>query len=254
MVRYFVRDAALPVTWLLLHTPVTANQVTFLSLIIGVLGSLLLALSGPLAFFGGVFLLQLWYLLDHVDGQIARYRQTASLSGRFYDFIVHHVIHAMVVLNLGLYNFFRGGNSLLLYMVFFVTLFVIIFNLAEDAKCKTFCERLIEKRQQGHLPNKSAQPAGVVSSSSAPHRGTHLRFLKCAYSFLHKLIEIHVLMNLLSLGAILEVLGWPGWNFRSLFFFFYGLVIPVVTLTRLYYWIVHRVIDRDFAVYLEGET
>src|SRR5437762_1650191 len=82
MVRYVLRDLALPFTWLLLHTPVTANQVTLASLVVGLFGISLFAATSNASFLTGTLLLQLWYLLDHVDGQIARYRKTACLSGR----------------------------------------------------------------------------------------------------------------------------------------------------------------------------
>ena len=81
-VRTILRDAALPVTWLLLHTKITADQVTLASLAVALLGMIALALPGTGWFVAGVLLLQLWYYLDHVDGQIARYRKTVSLTGR----------------------------------------------------------------------------------------------------------------------------------------------------------------------------
>ena len=41
----FERAKSIYITWLLLHTPVTANQVTILSAIFGVAGSFLLAVG-----------------------------------------------------------------------------------------------------------------------------------------------------------------------------------------------------------------
>ena len=43
-------------------------------------------------------LLQLWYLLDHVDGQLARLRGTASLDGVQLDFLMHHTVNLLVPL------------------------------------------------------------------------------------------------------------------------------------------------------------
>src|SRR3989338_5676458 len=102
MVRHILRDAALPVTWLLLHTPITANQVTFFSLVIGIVGIGLFSALAPSLFLAGTILLQLWYFLDHVDGQIARYHKTVSITGRFFDFLTHHIIHGVIFFSLGI--------------------------------------------------------------------------------------------------------------------------------------------------------
>ena len=45
-VRHIVREAALPMTWLLLHTRITANQVTAVSLAASLLGMISLAIPG----------------------------------------------------------------------------------------------------------------------------------------------------------------------------------------------------------------
>ena len=110
MVRRLLRSMALPITWLLLHTPMTANQVTFFALITGLLGILFLASHTPAFYLAGAILLQLWYLLDHVDGQIARYRNSASLTGRFFDFMMHHLIDGCLFFALGFNAFILSQN------------------------------------------------------------------------------------------------------------------------------------------------
>src|SRR3989338_3961306 len=86
MVRNILRDAALPITWALLHTPVTANQVTLASLGIGLFGILLMAFVGKGWFLLGALLLQAWYLLDHVDGRNTPHPPTTPLPRRFFFF------------------------------------------------------------------------------------------------------------------------------------------------------------------------
>jgi archaetidylinositol phosphate synthase len=74
------RAAARPVG----ATPVTPNQVTTLSLVIGLLAALLYAQGGWAMHLGAVcFVLSFW--LDHADGELARMTGRTSSFGHYYD-------------------------------------------------------------------------------------------------------------------------------------------------------------------------
>ncbi|HXV28475.1 MAG TPA: CDP-alcohol phosphatidyltransferase family protein, partial [bacterium] len=188
MVRHILRDAALPLTRLLLHTKITANQVTLISLLVGAAGAALFAFKPWGLFLAGALFMQVWYLLDHVDGQIARYRGTACLTGRFFDYIMHHVIHGIIFFSLGYYSFLITGHQLFIWWGFVTALSMMMFNLMHDAKYKTFFEGLVGLKTKWislRPPNESA------GESKASGKG----LLRQAFSFIHKSAEIHVLMN-----------------------------------------------------------
>jgi len=90
-------------TWLFLHTPITANQVTLLSIIVGVAGALLLASTSRSLLLLAPVLLHLYYILDGVDGEIARYRQgpNSGSGGRFLDWLTHFIIFTWIFFWLG---------------------------------------------------------------------------------------------------------------------------------------------------------
>ena len=69
-----VRKLSIRFTWLLLHTRLSANQVTVLAIAVGVAGAMLLAWSDFWPLLVGVLLLQLSFVLDFSDGEIARTR------------------------------------------------------------------------------------------------------------------------------------------------------------------------------------
>src|SRR3989338_4585087 len=69
---YVMRKVSIYVTKLLLPTSVTPNQVTVLSITAGMLGGLFYCFGNDFGFVMGGVMLQLWYLLDCVDGEIAR--------------------------------------------------------------------------------------------------------------------------------------------------------------------------------------
>ena len=238
MVRNILRDLALPITWLLLHTPVTAHQVTTASLIIAVGGIALFAVESPAAFFIGALLLQLWYLLDHVDGQIARYRKTASLSGRFFDFLTHHIVHTCVFFALGLYAYGETGSFFYVIAGFLSALGIAVFNLINDTKCKTFIEKIDSAKEIQVKPEETQEvqsPETRVSSNSA----------RRIFSILHKLCEIHVLMNLLTLAAILDMF-LPETEIRMPVFWFYGSAAVLLAVAKAAYLIRTGKIDSEF--------
>ena len=238
MVRHILRDAALPITWLLLHTPVTANQVTLASLIIGLAGIMCFAVPSKFIFLIGALLLQCWYLLDHVDGQIARYRKTASLTGRFFDFMTHHIIHGVIFFSLSLYCFQVTGASYFMVWGFIASFSMTLFNLSHDTKYKTFFERL----QQ--LPNLTIK-IREQQKESAELTATKVSLRKL-FSILHKMSEIHVFMNILTLTAVVQfAVGWFG-DLRFLIFLIYGCIAPFLALTKITYLIIKREIDSEF--------
>ena len=238
MVRTFLRDASLPMTWLLLHTPITANQVTLISLIVGLWGICLFALPSSGAFLFGAILLQLWYYLDHVDGQIARYRKTACLSGRFFDFITHHLIHGVLFFSLGFYAYQKTGGIHFVIGGFIASISIMMFNLIHDTKYKTFFEKLttLSSIQMKH-------PAeGEAHAGSKRNEG----FLRKGFAFLHKISEIHVLMNILTVSACLQLLTKDAFDFRFVLFAIYVVITPLLAIFKTTYFISSRKIDEEF--------
>jgi hypothetical protein len=63
-----IRKLSIRFTWLLLHTRLSANQVTVLAILVGLAGALLLAWSDFWPLLLGVVLLQLSFVLDFSDG------------------------------------------------------------------------------------------------------------------------------------------------------------------------------------------
>lgn len=246
MVRHIVRDAALPLTWLLLHTPVTANQVTLASLILGLAGIALFAFSSHTLFLWGTLLLQFWYYLDHVDGQIARYRGTASLTGRFFDFMVHHAIHGAVFFSLGFYVFQNAGHWGALVWGFVTSMAILLFNLIHDTKYKVFFEKLDSMQGEEIQIQSLSSGDEVPSENTLPPPKSEYQPLRRIFSFFHKISEIHVLMNLLTLAALWQVIIPSRFDFRSNLFCLYGVIVPALAIFKIAYLIKNQSLDHEF--------
>ena len=95
------RFASVYVTWLLLHTNVSATQVTVSSILAALLGTLLLAMEPAWVALLGAGALVVHHLLDKVDGEVARFRQSFSLSGVYLDELGHNLASAGLFMGLG---------------------------------------------------------------------------------------------------------------------------------------------------------
>ena len=96
---YFIhRRLSIYVTWVLLHTPVTPNQVTGLMMLSGVAGAALLVPHSGAANIAAFAVLYLAFLLDKVDGEIARYRHVSSVRGLLLDRLHHLVVEPLIFL------------------------------------------------------------------------------------------------------------------------------------------------------------
>jgi phosphatidylglycerophosphate synthase len=90
--RVAVRRISPYVTFLITRfTPLPADAVTGLSIAAGVAGGMAIVPATVSAYLLAVVLLQLAYLLDVVDGEVARVRGTSSLRGTYLDLAGHFI-------------------------------------------------------------------------------------------------------------------------------------------------------------------
>lgn len=243
-VRTILRDAALPATWLLLHTRVTANQVTLISLAVSLAGMIFLSVPGTGAFLTGTVLLQLWYYLDHVDGQIARYRKTDCLTGRFLDFLTHHIVHTALFFALGFYAFQVTGSAFYVLWGFISALAILVLNAIHDVKYKTIFEAF-EKQKTVTLKMQEKDGSSDASKESASLR-------RRLFSIAHKLCEIHVVMNILTASAVVQIFFSPV-DARLILFLCYGLLVPIISIIKVAYILKTQKIDAEYNSLIEKE-
>lgn len=94
----------------LVWTPVTPNQVTVASMLIGVAGAALAALGGRWWLTAGAFLYWFGMVVDCVDGDLARVRIEGSRAGQWLDTIADDVSTAAITLGFGL-GLYRQTSS-----------------------------------------------------------------------------------------------------------------------------------------------
>jgi phosphatidylglycerophosphate synthase len=195
MARRVARPAALRITWLIAPYGVTAHATTLLAWAVGIAAAAQFAIGTPTAWLCAAITLQLWYLLDHVDGQLARLRGTASLDGVQLDYLMHHSLNLLVPLGLG-YGVARAReHDAWLACGLAAGVSALLVGLLYDTRYKAFVQRL--KRVRGELRVQGGGGAQPSAQPSIPRNP--VRFASwCA----HKTCEPHVVMNLATTTAI----------------------------------------------------
>jgi hypothetical protein len=101
LARRVARPTAVYGTWLAVRLGLSANQVTATAWLIGMASAVAIGRGTRAMFVVGVALAHLAFWLDHVDGQVARWRGSVSLDGVYLDYLMHHTANLATGFALG---------------------------------------------------------------------------------------------------------------------------------------------------------
>jgi len=99
---YVMRPLSFWPTWVFLKLGISANQTTVTSAVVGMVGALLIGHPSLAWRVTGAVCINLWLLLDLVDGNIARYRKTCSGYGDFLDTVAAYLVLGVFFLGVGI--------------------------------------------------------------------------------------------------------------------------------------------------------
>jgi phosphatidylglycerophosphate synthase len=188
-----MRKVSPTVTWALVRfTPLSADMVTSLAIFCGIAAGLVVVAASPSADLLAALLLQLAYLFDVVDGEVARARGTAGKRGTYLDLIGH------VLQNRALY----AGTAVVVMQATAFAGWAIATGLAGLALSGPFGEQ------------SRAQVLGAWRGLTSPHAGTSAgprprvsslgTFLYWSYRRIAFLWEYPASMNLFCLALIAD--------------------------------------------------
>ena len=125
-----IRKLSIRITWLLLHTRMSANTVTIIGILVGVAGALMLACNRFWVLVGGLVLLQLSFVIDFSDGEVARYRAQAehtptNAGGAYLDWIGHYYVPAIAIAAVAWGAYTQSGHGWLMLAALIAVLSVV---------------------------------------------------------------------------------------------------------------------------------
>jgi len=109
---YVGRLPSFYLTWVFLRLNISANQATYICLVVGLASCIFLAF-GSYALTGAI-LASIYLVLDCVDGNIARYRNSESPFGKFIDASGSYIVSSLLFMSIGLGAYATPGSRGLL--------------------------------------------------------------------------------------------------------------------------------------------
>lgn len=233
--KWVIRRVSIYVTWFLAQLGLRANHVTLLSLMFALIGIANLAYGN---FTIGILGLNFWYLLDHVDGEMARLRNESSLSGTFFDTVINFLIQPFTFLGLcvglvqetGWQTLFWGlvaASGSLMLLAIPMTEEAVLFN--ESIK-----RRVVYQRVAGQ------------NSAGTQKRGLFRR----GYRLLHTSVTYPSVLLIMTVGYLMPAILMNDPLHRFVFFYrfliVYAFAVTAVWVTQLFYKVYFRVLDRSW--------
>ena len=127
--KTLLRPITIYITRALLHTPITANQVTSLNILLGVAAATFFIFGNYWYSIIGIALLLWAKVIDTVDGEIARYRKATSIRGNFLDDLYHDIVkpYMFIAIAFGVYANFHTITAFILGFSASVSVLLILF-------------------------------------------------------------------------------------------------------------------------------
>jgi len=206
--RVITRTISLYLTKLFLYTSITPNQITLLVVFFGLLSALFFSFGIHTYDIIASLFFMFKYILDGVDGNIARYRKSGSTMGFYFDRLQHRLVEPLIFIGLGYGAFVRGGNELFILMGALIALSLLWVPAIIAEKVRAFYDKgkkiIIRKEIKGE------RKKGIIS------------FGKKVFNKIGWLSRPPFMINILIILAILD------YTFISLFF--YSILLPIVVI------------------------
>ena len=204
LARKVGRPSAVYGTWLAVRLGISAHAVTVGALLTSVGAAVAIGSGERSGFVGGVALAWLAFWLDHVDGQVARWRGTSSLDGVYLDYLMHHVGSLTLGFALGFGLAEASGDVHWAVAGAVIALGWTVLSLHNDCRYKAFFQRLKSS-------SKAFRVEGGSGGRPAPPPAWPRQGLGMLTYPAFKLCEAHVVLVYITGVAALALVHPPAW-------------------------------------------
>ena len=230
--KYVCSHFSIYITKLLLYTPITANHVTFMMLVLGIAGSAFL-FSGFFA--AGLLALHFAVVLDNVDGEIARFKNQSSMMGKYIDVVYHVTVSPLMLFGYayGIYNL--HPNNLLLIFGFLAAMF------SKSVILPAIFDVIVTMRMKGSHPPLKTKTDGKevmeIEGQAEKYNNPLLKVYSMVKDFWEHPFNL-VALTILYIWEVynLEYLYIPAYSATVTFFVLYG---AFVTLNQTASFVLH---------------
>ncbi len=224
--KHIFRKLSIYFTKLFLITKISANQVTFLGLLVGIIAAVFLTFGNPIYWIAAALLLYLFLILDLVDGEIARYNKTASVRGAFWDTISGLFVWQFILVCAS-FGIYRALHEVIVLVFGFAALALLfLYNVSTLLSYPILHEK-------GLLP-EALLPEAIKDKHRKNLKGT-LRYGRAIFGqggqgLFHGILVTSVIDCFVSLPAIAGF----SLNFRFLYLIAYVAALLIGVMAKIY--------------------
>jgi len=220
--------------------PVTGNQITTLMIFAGLTSGLLFWTGKLIYFLTGAICLQLFFLLDCVDGEVARYRGESSLTGTYFDGVSHYLVHPFIFFSIGLGLFNCNGKFSVLLLGCLAAFGSIINDIIADLRFKALVIKLLTA---GDSSDKRAMFSVLKKQTFKVPRVKKLIYILSHYP---------AIMNIITLATIMDFFGGLakpslfGFSFLYFVLICYAISLPILAMLKMIRNIRNQAVDVEY--------
>ena len=221
----FLRPLSMPLIMLCIRMKWSANMVTLIHMIIGVVAGVFVAIGQIWTLLLGIVLWQVWFLMDLVDGEIARYYQSQDVTGIYLDIISHHLMFPYFFISYGMYHYLHLHNHLVLISALWCGLCVLITRTSRES-IYTAVSMQLERDKVGIYPSHNNDLKETNNSNEFKNNSNLWYFANLLYTVnsfpsIMNLFLLASLLSLISIGLSLEAVQYTLYAYSvSLFVIF----------------------------------
>jgi len=227
------RKVSIYFTKLLLYTNITANQTTVLDVLIGIIAGMFLVYGNRLFTLIGALLLQLYFIFDLVDGEVARYRKSSSLTGVYLERLGHYIVPPFIFMCIafGLYNTFE--DIWIFALGFSASLSLMLLKLVQECKLLVVLYPRLNPHYQESVAKiseikakKSEHEEQIYLASSSPT--IMYNTIRLSYKFFTNWHNVIFVASLVDMIVPVMMIGSLSLNTMYVILFLYGIFSPFV--------------------------
>jgi phosphatidylglycerophosphate synthase len=231
--RYVLQKISIYITWFLLKTPLTPNQVSLIGLLSGVAAIVCFAQGKGVGLLLGAFFAQLMMVLDAVDGEVARYRKITGLEGHFLDAVGYHLMTTFLFIGITIGVHQRSSsNSLTILLGFGAVIGYLVDTYSYKLLIAWIAFSNYQNRGSIEIQNSVLYELSVQESDGMVYSALR-KFRALTKNLFFLLRSGHAVTNIICLAAILDF-AWPklslmgeSLSFLYLVLVFYGVASPL---------------------------
>jgi len=218
---YVTHFLSIRIVRLLYNKSITPNQVTVLSIILSFVSAFSFSLGSNVSCLVGAFLLELFYIFDAVDGQLARAKGLSSHGGKYLDVFCNFLVPPVVLFGVGIGVLRTGYTSFVFYSLWLGCYAVLILQVIELL--------------QSYLINIHLNDNQGIGKSKFVQQEKHssLSLSRKVYSMFYRSCTMPVIMNIVTVTAISNI--FLKKNIFEITIAYFAIIGTAVWLSKLIY-------------------